>query len=243
MKKATPSVFEQQCPACGGLFTISSASRKKRVQCPRCREVVTLGEPADVAPATVPDAPPEWAARCDQLQTRIEALEQQVEALAVAPRPHAALLADSSPMSREQLLAGDAAPERTVRAPVGDDAAQPVFRPERRTGDPLREIALIVAAGDDTGRAIAENLRDILARVGWEVSAIRTTDGKGQKRAGLVLAAGPAVPTGRITGTMQALREAGLSMSFQLDPERGDGDAVMIIGAGVAAEKDSSSKK
>jgi len=241
MKKATPSVSEQQCPACGGLFTISAASRKKRVQCPRCREVVTLDDPADAAPAPV--ATPDWAARCDQLQARIEALEQQAEARAVAPRPHAALLADSSPMSRAQLLTGDAAPERTVRAPAGDEAAHPVLRPERRAGDPLREIALVVAAGDDTGRAIAENLREILARAGWEVSAIRTAEAKARKHAGLVLAAGPALPTGRITGTMQALREAGLSMSFQLDPERGDGDAVMIIGAGAGQEKDAPAKR
>lgn len=232
MKNSPPSLLEQQCPECAGLFSISSTSRKKRVQCPRCRAVVTLAEPPAAAPAAEPvaESAPEWAARCDQLQMRIEALEQQVEALAVAPRRHASLLRDSSPMSHAQILGGA-------------EEARPLFRPVLRAGEALWEIALLVATGGGEGRAVAEKLSGILREAGWKVRAVRESDGKPSGRAGLILAAGPALPTARITGTMRALREAGFGMSFQLDPDRGEGDAVLLVGEGAGQEKDAAVKE
>src|SRR4051812_51047 len=90
---------EQRCPACCGLFTLGSASRKKKVQCPHCRALVTLSETAEVNGMEKPDAGAalaaqlEWEARCEQLQSRIETLEQQVEALLVAPRTQSTVIA------------------------------------------------------------------------------------------------------------------------------------------------------
>ncbi len=231
MKKmpATPPVLEQKCPACGGAFTISATSRKKRVQCPQCREVVDLTDPA--APAA-----PEWAARCEMLQARIETLEHQVEALSIAPRPHSALLPDSSPMSRSQLLAGDTTEVRPVRLPAEKSESQELFRTERRAGDGLREIVILVTPGDAAGHATAEKLTRILAGAGWKVGAIRETQSKSARHAGLILSAGPALPVERITTTLNALRAEGFGLSFQVDPERGDGDAVLLIGANADAK-------
>ncbi len=231
--KATPPVLEQKCPACGGAFTINTSSRKKRVQCPQCREVVDLAEPE---PEPAGPAVPEWAARCEMLQARIEALEHQVEALSIAPRPHSALLADSSPMSREQLLAGDGAEVRPVRLPAEKSEARELFRTARSAGGALREIAILVHPGDAAGYALAEKLTKILASVGWNVGAVRETQSSTAKHGGLVLAAGPALPIERITATLNALGADGFGLNFQVDPERGDGDAVLLIGASADAK-------
>lgn len=227
--KTPPPVSEHRCPSCGGAFTISATSRKKRVQCPQCREVVDLADPA--APAA-----PEWAARCELLQARIEALERQVEALSVAPRPHSMVLPDSSPMSREQLLAGDATEVRPVRLPAEKSEARELFRTERRAGDPLWEIVILVPPGDDASRSAAEALRRILETVGWNVGAVRDAQSTSAQHAGLVLSAGPALPVERITTTLNALRAEGFGLNFQVDPERGDGDAVLLIGASAKAK-------
>lgn len=234
MKKMTtsPPVLEQKCPACGGAFTISATSRKKRVQCPQCREVVDLTDPAAPEPPA-----PAWAARCEMLQARIEALEHQVEALAIAPRPHTALLPDSSPMSREQLLAGDTTEVRPVRLPAEKSESKELFRTERRAGDGLREIVILVTPGDAAGRATAEKLTRILASAGWKVGAVRETPSKSARPAGLVLSAGPALPVERITTTLNALRAEGFGLSFQVDPERGDGDAVLLVGASADVKR------
>ena len=237
--KATPPVLEQKCPACGGAFTINATSRKKRVQCPQCREVVDLADPAAPkdAPASAPEpTAPEWAARCDVLQARIEALEQQVEALSIAPRPHSALLTDSSPMSREQLLAGDGAEVRPVRLPAEKSEARELFRTARSAGGALREIAILVNPGDAAGHALADKLAKILASVGWNVGAVRETQSNTAKHVGLVLSAGPALPIERITATLNALGADGFGLNFQVDPERGDGDAVLLIGASADAK-------
>lgn len=232
--KTTPPVLEQKCPACGGAFTINATSRKKRVQCPHCREVVDLAGPADSPPPE--PAAPDWAARCDVLQARIEALEQQVEALSIAPRPHSALLADSSPMSREQLLAGDAGEVRPVRLPAENGEARELFHPIPSAGGSLRDIAVLVNPGDSAGRATAEKITKILAVTGWNVGAIRDTQSNTAKHVGLVLSAGPALPVERITTTLNALRAEGFGLSFQVDPDRGGGDAVLLIGASADAK-------
>ena len=42
--KAKAPVVKQQCPSCGGEFTVGTASRQKKVQCPLCQGVMILGE-------------------------------------------------------------------------------------------------------------------------------------------------------------------------------------------------------
>ena len=170
------------------------------------------------------------------LQTRIEALEQQVEGLSIAPRPHSALFPDSSPMSREQLLAGDAATVRPVRLPEEKGGARELFRTAGSADDALREIAILVNPGDAAGQAAAKKLTKILTDAGWNVRAVRETQPKSAKHVGLILSAGPALPVERITATLNALRAEGLGLNFQVDPERGDGDAVLLIGSSADAK-------
>ena len=252
-KNSVPNL-EQRCPACAGLFTISPASRKKRVQCPHCREIVTLTEPAEINGAAdsiekrPAPAPPEWLARCDQLQARIEALEQQVEALMVSPRPHAALLPDLLSGFRDQPTPSEPAETHSPAPPTGDRpprefprVAVPPPEPEpepafmRNFQVPTPEIGLLVAAGDEAAQRAAQALSDLLAKTGWKVRAARQDVNLPPGDGGLTLAAAPTLPVQRVTSTLNALRTAGYAVTYQLDPTRGPGEATLIVGAGAGA--------
>ena len=76
----TPDHQEARCPACGG--TIKVIGRRRRVQCPKCREVVTL-ELAAEPPARLPKPPPPTAAPDDSARepAHIEAIETRIAAL------------------------------------------------------------------------------------------------------------------------------------------------------------------
>ena len=247
--KTSAPILEQSCPACGGRFTIGSAGRKKKVQCPQCREVVLLNGTAHAEAAPASPAAPEWLARCEMLQARIDALEQQVEALLVAPR------------ARPPLFAENLADFRAVRAevPPPDDPAETpdapvprreIFREEKPDDDaamremfarkyqpPANDIGLLLPAGDGAARQSVEALTAILVRAGWQVRGVKEDRHfPPESRRGLTLAAAPTLPLPRITGTLNALREAGFSVGFQIDPKRGSNETVLIVATDAGAE-------
>ena len=228
MKTSTP-ILEQRCPSCGGLFTISAGSRKKRVQCPQCREIVSLVPPPETKGTRDTDAMgdsaavPGWMARCELLQARIETLEQQVEALMVSPRTRPALiperLDDVSPVPREVAESG---------APRGEFS--------RSFQAATNDIALVVTAGDSAARRVADTLAEILARAGWSVRGVTENRAMALGCSGITLAASQTLPLQRLTGTLNALREAGFATTLQLDPERGASDTMLIVGMGTGSE-------
>jgi hypothetical protein len=78
---------ETRCPACGATIGTASITRRKRVQCPKCREVIEL-EPPRKAAETSPAADPLSAelrdrlARLDELESRVAALEKTLGPMA-----------------------------------------------------------------------------------------------------------------------------------------------------------------
>lgn len=257
MKKVKTSapILEQSCPACGGLFTVSAASRRKKVQCPQCREIVSLPESDDVNGTPETDAAPDWLARCEMLQARIEALEHQVEALMVTPRTRAPLIPgrahDFGPVSRQDLLPGDLAEDRGRASHADGGERREVFRTETpaeetvprevvvRSFQPSApEIGLLVSAGDGAARRVAETLTKILAGSGWKVRGVTEDQATALACSGLTLVASPALPLQRVTSTFNALREAGFAMTYQLDPERGSGETLLIVGAATGPENE-----
>lgn len=258
MVSAKPSDLERHCPACGGAFTISAGSRKKKVQCPQCREVVTMTEP-DASPGTPsPDAGPEvpaapdWMARCEMLQARIEVLEHQVEALMVTPRTSAPLvserLPDFPPLPRDNPRPADPPESLEAFAPLEHTEPRKIFRAEapadetppaevilRKVQPAVPEIGLLVAAGDGAGLRLAGTLTELLARAGWKVRAPAEDTLLSKSCRGLTLAAPPSLPLPRVTSTLNALRDAGYAMTFQLDPARGLDETVLIVGTGLGS--------
>ena len=208
---------------------------------------MSLPQPAEPNGTPVADAvreipaTPEWIARCEMLQARIEALEQQVEALMVSPRTRASLLPerlhDFRPASREPLMP-DAPPERRevfrTDPPAAEAASCGVlagtFHP------PTPEIGLLIAAGDAAARRLAETLGGILAGAGWKVRGLTEGHSAAHGCGGLTLIASPALPLQRVTNTLNALREAGFAMTYQLDPERSSGETVLIVAPAAAPE-------
>ena len=239
MVKASTPVLEQSCPACGGLFTIGSASRRKKVRCPQCREVVSLAEPGalngtrEAEAGRESPAAPDWRARCEMLQARIETLEQQVEALMVTPRTRSPLL----PECRHDFSPVPDGGEIFPAEMAADEAAlREVFA--RKFQPPTPEIGLLVAAGNGAARRLAETLVEILSRAGWTVRGVTEDEALTGGCRGLILAADPTLALHRITSTLHALREAGFAMTLQLDPDRGLSETVLIVGGGAGVENE-----
>lgn len=262
MKKVKTSapILEQSCPACGGLFTVSAASRRKKVQCPQCREIVSLTPPDELNGKPETDAAPDWMARCEMLQARIEALEHQVEALMVTPRTRAPLIPgrahDFGPVSRQDLLPGDLPEGREGASHADGGERREVFRMETPSEETAPrgvvartfqlsapEIGLLVSAGDGAARQMAETLTTILAGSGWKVRGVTEDQATALACSGLTLVASPALPLQRVTSTFNAMREAGFAVTFQLDPERGTGETLLIVGAATGPENEAGLEK
>lgn len=219
-----------------------------------------MGEPETEAAEAAADAPaegtapPDWMARCEILQARIEVLEHQVEALMLPRRTNPA-----PPQMPDRFPDFPSAP-REARPPAEPPERVEVFAPLERGGQgaisramepldeapaaevilrkvqsPAPEIGVLVSAGDPAGRKLAENLTEILARLGWRVRDPAEDTVLAKSCRGLTLAAPPTLPLPRVTGTLNALREAGYAMTFQLDPGRGLTGAVLIVGTGAGS--------
>jgi hypothetical protein len=246
---------EQRCPACGGLFTIS-AGRRKKVQCPQCREVVTLDDFAPsierknnpVAEADLA-ANPERIAAWESLRSRIETLEQQVEALMVASRERSPLLperVENSDSAATQAGAGlDAATKEPRRNGSAADSTVPTHVENGKMDEEAilarfqraGEGALCVVAGDRAAWEVANALSEVLATAGWTMGGIVEDAALSRGCRGLTLSIGPAVPIRRVTRTLEALRKAGYGLTFQIDPERTSSEAILIVGSGSAPDK------
>jgi hypothetical protein len=223
-----------------------SLTKRKKVQCPQCREVVTLTESAPTNRTPDLDAgrdlstKADWMARCENLRTRVETLEQQVEALMVSSRARTSLLPkrldSSSAVPCDAPLPPDPLENGTVQreAPV---AATSVAQAGRNRETPTGEVALVVTVGDRAAWQLAESLTEILVRAGWTVGGITENKALAHSFRGLTLAVGSAIPLQRVTRTLSALREAGYGMIFQIDPELGANEAALIVGAGAGSER------
>ncbi len=216
------------------------------------------GAPDADATREAPAAPP-WMAHYELLQARIETLEQQVEALSVTPRSHSSLiperLHDFNPAAREHRLPGAPTASHNGSSPADGEERRTVFRTEMRSAatapselfvrnfqPSTLEIGLLVPAGDAAARRVAETLTGVVIRAGWKVRSVIEDMTLAQGRCGLIFAAAPTLPIQRVTSTLNALREAGFAVTFQLDPERGTSEAMLVVGAGAGSENEADLK-
>lgn len=148
---------ETVCPACGAAIKAPHSPRRRRVQCPKCREVVFLESVPDKQPETVPQPAPASVATASEGQ-RIALLEARVEALEAALRDSMAAVASTIPQKRLWLT------------------SEPDFSPEQ--GQVLihnlgsvrtQAITIRTPVGDPSARAHAEWFKTIFERAGWTV--------------------------------------------------------------------------
>ena len=218
-----------QCPACGAVFAPSLGARRKKVQCPKCREVVTLQAPAPIIVATKsPD--PEWAklqARLDQLETlpaRLELLEQQLEWLMDhRPAAEASLL---RPGQKLRWLRGAPADLDAGDDPLAEPRGETLLHNLRalRTGT----IKVAAAAGDPAARKIAERLLEIFRQAAWNVQDVTEAPLPPQQR-GLALLSGACPPPSILTAASMALTAAGLALCCRVDDRLGANEVVLTV--------------
>ena len=184
---------EAKCPACGASFKAPS----RRVQCPKCRQTVTLELAAKPQPP-LPVPPKPAAADAGKDIARLEALETRVAAIEERPAP------DAGRPVLHNLETRIAALEECLKHPAADtaaEAARPVARPAIRPSklqwlsaaepsspdiSPAQEEALIhnlsairgqaisirTIAGNTFVRQRAEAFKSIFERAGWTVRGI-----------------------------------------------------------------------
>jgi hypothetical protein len=161
---------ETACPSCGAVIKMPPSAKRRRVQCPKCREVVSLDGTDAVQPELVsePARAPEPAAaevRSEE-RRRIEVLEARVQALEAAVRA----LMEAGPAPSPG--AAERKPQWLSAAP----RSAPDFSPEQgrvlchnlghvRT----QAIEIRTPAGDNFARARAEWFKSIFESAGWTV--------------------------------------------------------------------------
>ena len=205
---------EKVCPACGGAIKAGPSARRRRVQCPKCREVVFI-EGANANESETSSPAPQTAAAAAEATNRMDLLEARVEALE-------ATLRDAMAATR---LAPAGAPQRKLLWVTTTPGHPPEFSPEQDrallynlVGVRSQAITIRTPAGDPVARARAEWFKAVFERAGWTVCgpeevAPHTTV------SGLRLAV-PELPVGKeAAATYLALKAAGFEPIPVLDSE------------------------
>jgi hypothetical protein len=229
-----PESGETACSACGAVIKAPPSKRRRRVQCPKCREVVFIeaaaGKPAETAPQpeTSPQPAVATAPSVDE-RSRVDLLEARVEALEAALR--------DSMAARQAVSPGSA--ERKFVWITSEPARGPEFSPEQ--GQALiqnlknvrtQAITIRTPAGDFSARVHAEWFKSVFERAGWTVHGPEEV-APGAAAAGLSLAV-PEVPVAKqAAATYFALKAAGFEAIPVLDPSldsaRGEEPAAMAL--------------
>lgn len=220
----TPS-SEIECPSCSATFSIAAVGKRRRVQCPKCREIVVLDKKAAVEE---PEA----------LKSEISALRAEVERLSTLETRVAAL-------ERELGLRVEAQPE------VSENPGPPVHlrwisRNEAvqtdSSLDPKREeilqynlqqspgkmIAIRSAAGDPMARQLAERFKAVFERSSWRVVGVDEMVVP-MAQHGLALAGGALPTPPDLASAYIAFTAAGFDLVPRLDPTLDANDAVLIV--------------
>jgi hypothetical protein len=226
VKRNAPSEsIETACPACGASIKATRTTRRRRVQCPKCREVVFIEstvpaepKPAEPKPAPTPTPPPPATSADDR--KRIELLEARVEALE-------ATLRDAMATARTNAWN---APQRQLIWMTATPGQPPAFSHEQGqalllnlAGIRSQGIAIRIPAGDEPARLHAEWFKSIFERAGWTVRGPEELP-PGATGAGISLAV-PELPVNKdAAATYLALKAAGFETNPVLDSApRGEG--------------------
>jgi hypothetical protein len=200
------------CPSCGAAIKAPASPRSRRMQCPKCREVVVIENLS-----ATPSAPKERAAATtdpskersytDSLEARVASLEATVAALIVA-----------TPIAER-------ANEKKKLMWVTTHKADPlqVFHSDRNlalannlgTAKPM-EIIIRVPFGDNVAGERAACFKEIFERAGWTVRG--PEDAKPETTATSLALGVPELPVGKEAAeTYLALKAAGFETVPVLD--------------------------
>lgn len=224
-----PAQLPEQCPACGAVFAPSLGSRRKKVQCPKCREIISLQPPPPIFVA--PKEPePAWAemqsrlAVLESLPARLELLEQQLEWLMDhRPAAEASLL---RPGQRLRWFRGAPAALDGADDPLAGPRGETLLHNLRslRSGS----IAIVAAAGNPAALTLAGRLAETFRQAAWIVQGVNETALPPRQR-GLALLSGDCPPPPVLTAASMALTAAGLPLCCRVDDRLGANEAMLTV--------------
>lgn len=219
-----PDQAETLCPACGGSIKAPPSPRNRRVQCPRCREVVVIESRAGKAAADA-EAQPPAEKQSGEERSRVAVLEERVAALEAAL---VRMLAGSA-------AAGGAAAEKKLlwvgngpgRAPEFSAAQGEVLVHNLGTVVP-QEITIRIPAGDPVAGERAIWFQAIFLRAGWKVRGPEEIAPENVSR--VLSLAVPELPVAEDAAkTYLALRAAGFEPVPVLDSPSAEGPGACAL--------------
>lgn len=215
---------ETACPACGAVIKMPPSVKRRRVQCPKCREVVSLdgtgmGQP-ELLSASGPAAGTAVAEERGRLEdrNRIEALEARVEALETTLRKllEASQAAASAADRKLQWVSSERAPVAAFSQEQGRVLSHNLGHVRTQA------IEIRTPAGDNFARARAEWFKTIFEGAGWTVHGPEEVPLRAAA-AGLSLGV-PELPVAKdAAATYFALKAAGFEPITTLDEALGTG--------------------
>ena len=222
-----PQDFEEtHCPACNAPINTASVGRRRRVQCPKCREVVELGgkKAAPAAKAAQPLLPGVKIhvplAEIQALEARIAALEEAfVKAAPVVPIQ----ITIPRPEKKWKWVAHSEAHEsEMLPANLSEVLAHNLGNFEGHT------IAIRVSA--ESGRALARAaaLKEIFERADWTVEGPAAITTRGND-AGLFLAVGGLPLPPAAAAAYFAMTASGFTLNSYLDPRITGTETILIV--------------
>ena len=225
--KSSPRESEEtHCPACNASINTSSIGRRRRVQCPKCREVVDIGSkktpPAPIAALRV--------AQIEEVRvpvSKIEALEARIAAL------EAAALA-SAPVSPIEIVIQR--PERKWKWLAHSDAHDAETLPTSVTETLLQNLrnfdghTITIHANSGSARAVAlaASLSEVYNRAHWTVEGPVEVVARGCDT-GLFLAVGGLPLPPAAEAAYFAMTTSGFTLHSFLDPKLTGAETILIV--------------
>jgi hypothetical protein len=223
----SPSSPNAQCPSCGATFSIASLGKRRRVQCPKCREVVVLDRKAPV------DLLESHKAEVSALRAEIErlsALEIRVAALETAlglriEAPPEEIEIPTQPMHLRWLHRDHTDVED---ADFSLDPAREEILQHNLRQSPGKMISIRSAVGDPIARQLAEQFKAVFERSSWRVVGVDEMVVP-LAHHGLALAGGSLPTPPDLASAYMAFTAAGFDLVPRLDPSLEPNDAVLIV--------------
>ena len=226
IRTSTEDAQETPCPSCGAPISTTSIGRRRRVQCPKCREVVDLKAAEKSAPKFAPlplamvENPSVLAAKIAVLEARIAALEG-IAKIAAPLQPLEVVV--QRPERRWKWLAHSAAHEgEKLPTNIAEVFLQNLGNYDGQT------ITIQLASGTPHTLARATGLKEIFDRAAW------TVFGPGEviprnAETGLFLAVGSLPLPPAAAAAYFAMTTSGFTIQSFLDPKLGNDETILIV--------------
>ncbi len=216
-------------------MSIPAGTRKRKLQCPKCREIVQLG-------AEEPAPKSDEVTRAD-LELRIQQLEARVAAL---ERTQAVPPPTDEPAKAPEItpIPGHLKWVQPIPNGSGDDTKRTQFADSGAASDEIlrhnlrllggRRITIKAPPGDPIAKRTARHFDDIFRRANWDVKT--ATEEPDYPESGLFLAAGACPGPREMTSAFMALTAAGVRFEALLDPGLRSDEVVLTVGPNTPAK-------